>query len=207
MPLVSISGAPIAGKTTLWRGLRARLGNGADFVSDIPRLALETLGPARAQADLVAFQHYVGFAQLIAEQSDAMTVRVFDKSLLDALAYWDVLVRGASRPAWAPSDAESRYALAIICEREPGMRADGAVQELHEHLGDSLAARIREHAAEHAARVVTVIGDPKTRLETALAAIAEIEPATRHGIESVAPRKQTGRRAATSSAPEGRRVR
>ncbi len=64
---------------------------------DLPREALETLNPSLNAWDDPAFQHYVGYRQLLEEQTEAASLIVYDKSLLDAVAYWDVLSGMAAR--------------------------------------------------------------------------------------------------------------
>jgi nicotinamide riboside kinase len=113
---VSISGTLLSGKTTLVSELRNELSTHAAHVSDIPRLALQSLERRIVDADLEGFQYYVAFAQLLAE--DALChapIKLLDKSLLDALAYWRTLVSDRS-PAWADAITADRYAVVFICD-------------------------------------------------------------------------------------------
>ncbi len=166
MRRVSISGPPAAGKSTLWADLRGALDPSTLFIPDLPRQALERLDPALGAAQDPLFQHYVGYRQLVEEQQ-AAPLLVCDKSILDAVAYWDVL-HGGERPGWAGEARSDRYQLVLICDHlgiEPNLET---VQGLHAGFRDELAKRITGIAAESPARVVRLSGDREERLSRAL---------------------------------------
>jgi predicted ATPase len=117
--LIGISGTSRSGKTTLWRDLRAALGSRASAVEDLPRRCLELVGPEVAERDIEGFQQYVGWAQVVAECDSPATpsLRLLDKCLIDALAYWQVLV-GGRVPAWAAVLGPQRYRIVVLCDHE-----------------------------------------------------------------------------------------
>jgi nicotinamide riboside kinase len=172
MSRISISGPPAAGKSTLWSDLRQAIGPAAAYVPDLPRLALETLDPRLSAWRDPLFQHYVGYRQLFEEAREA-DLMICDKSLIDAVAYWDVLF-GGERPSWASEASRKRYALVLICEHH-GIDADiETVQGVHADFRDQLAEKIGEVASHSPTRLVRLVGDPHQRLRQALAEIRSV---------------------------------
>lgn len=117
MVTVAVSGALVSGKTTLVRAIASGNGRMWKIIPDLPRAALNVIGWDTLQYDPIAFQHYIGLRQIMEEaaiaKSDSCTI--CDKSLVDAIAYWDVLV-GTARPHWASVLNSMRYAAIFICD-------------------------------------------------------------------------------------------
>jgi len=155
------------------------LGAGASLVPDLPREALQWLDPALEPWNDLAFQHYVGYAQLLAEErSKGETITLCDKSIIDALAYWNILF-GTEAPRWARATEAARYALVLRCDHA-GVAADrDSLQGLHLGLRDPLAKRIDEIARDAGVRVVTLSGTRAERLTLALTEIHDL-PALAH---------------------------
>jgi nicotinamide riboside kinase len=168
--LISISGPPISGKTTLINRLKKELPVVVDVVPDLPRLAIECIGSELTQRDQKAFQHYIGFAQLLAEEAELSddTIRILDKSLLDAVAYWDVLI-GESRPVWASALQAQRYAFVFICDHKDIIPHGDDVQQLHKAYRDTLGDQIFQVAHEVTNQVKIISGDISTRHQTIIA--------------------------------------
>jgi nicotinamide riboside kinase len=175
--LVSVSGPPGAGKTTLCAQLMEVLGADATLIPDLPREALERLDPTLESWNDPAFQHYVGYAQLLAEERDGHErIRLCDKSLVDAIAYCDVLFDGR-RPRWTRPVFPARYALVLLCDHADVVPDPQSLQGLHLALRDPLAQRIAEIAQDAAPRVVGVSGTRSTRLALALSEIDDVTAA------------------------------
>jgi nicotinamide riboside kinase len=172
--MISISGAPGAGKTTLCEQL-GRVRSDATVVADVPLHALERLDAHLTAWNDVSFQHYVGYAQLLAESSARRAaLRLCDKSLVDAVGYWDVLF-GGERPHWATELARRRYALVILCDFRDIAPSDlRPVQRLHLEVRETLARRIEAVAQETGVEVLRVSGTRESRLDAALAAIERL---------------------------------
>lgn len=176
--LVSISGPPMSGKTTLYQALRLAPSVSEWFgvqAPDIVRKAIETLGIDLAETDRRAFQHFVGFSQLVAEEK-AFTEGggIFDKSLLDAIAYWDVLIKD-DRPAWASELTINRYDLVILCSYQEIPARGSSVDLMHAGHREQLSNAIKELASEYARDVVVVSGTPAQRLQKAREAIRNVK--------------------------------
>ena len=169
--LVSISGPPFSGKTTLIKKLQDILPTSVKIVQDLPRAAIEQLGSDLPQADLVAFQHYVGFAQILAENDVAQdsAIGILDKSLIDAIAYWDVLV-AKPRPIWASVLQPERYAMVFICDHKEISAQGDWVQSLHRQQRNALGERILHIAEEYCSEKIKIIsGSVSERVNTTIA--------------------------------------
>ncbi len=162
--LISISGSPLSGKTTLIEKLKKNLLIPIDIVSDLPRLAIDRIGLELTQFDQKAFQHYIGFAQLLAEETNvpSNTIRILDKSLIDAVAYWDVLIR-EPRPIWASALHAQRYAFVFICDHKDVISHGDNMQQLHKMHRDTLNEAILRVACEMTDNVKIISGDIDTR--------------------------------------------
>lgn len=176
--MITISGPPLSGKTTLWRILRERLSGQFEFVPDLPRLALETLDPNLKAWNMPEFQHYVGFAQLLREETEPKGCeRIYDKSLIDALAYWRALFgSGSDSPPWSTAILPCRYRLAFVCDHTD---IDVDAQGLHTvHLGerDSIAKEVLRTVSVSADRTVHLSGPSSGRLELAMAELDRLPP-------------------------------
>jgi hypothetical protein len=149
--LVSISGALLSGKTTLAEMVCRGLGQDGEGVHDIPRHALERLEKGVVENNRIGFQHYIAFSQLLAESAPSdRRFRILDKSLIDALAYWNVLV-GEEPPGWATLATGDRYALVVLCDHT----------EIEVERGDELRLphlAYRERLAEEIGRIVVEMG-------------------------------------------------
>ncbi len=177
MKVVSVSGPPSAGKTTLCTQLAGVLRADALFVPDIPRAALERLDPALESWNDPEFQHYVGYAQLLAERREGRELlRVCDKSLIDALAYWDVLFDGPP-PNWARGISSTHYDLVLLCDHTEVVPDQGSLGSVHYDLREPLAHRIDELARDAAHRVVMLSGSRSQRLARAVSEIDNIRNA------------------------------
>lgn len=166
-PSFSISGPPCSGKTTLAADLVQRFGERAAFVEDIPRTALELLLHQGIQLNQAEFQHYVGIAQLVAEEALAgrsfpSVVSLLDKSVVDAIAYWDVLV-GGDRPEWCNVLSRERYTAVFICEHGDVLAAPEGLAMVHYSLRARLAQSMLEVAHGASLQVIRVAGDPSRR--------------------------------------------
>ena len=73
------------------------------------------LNPSLNAWDDPAFQHYVGYLQSCFKSTQAASLIVYDKSLLDAVAYWDVLF-GDGRPKWASELSVERYDVVFLSD-------------------------------------------------------------------------------------------
>jgi nicotinamide riboside kinase len=181
--LVSISGPPQSGKTTLYDALRTyftstELYPRPRFSSDVVRQSIARLGVDLAEADRLAFQHYVGFRHLVTEaEFDAVDLTILDKSLIDAVSYWDVLV-GGRRPVWASLLTPERYGLVVLCSHEGIQTRGGDIDVMHADLRDSLASQIAVVAREASHCVVRVTGDRDERLAAAAEAIIDVVTVT-----------------------------
>ena len=145
--MITISGPPFSGKTTIWRALQGALGEQALFAEDLPRLALEALDPAFSAWSAPEFQDYVGFAQLLAEQSaPAGREMVCDKSLIDALAYSRVLFDVRS-PSWSAALTPGRYRLALVCDYRDIDMAPDRLQQVHFDRREQIEQQVLELAA------------------------------------------------------------
>jgi nicotinamide riboside kinase len=172
MSMVTISGPPLSGKTTLWQALSERLSGRFEFVPDLPRIALEKLDPQLRAWSTPEFQHYIGFAQLIAEHANSEgRVVVYDKSLIDALAYWRALFESGT-PPWSAALHPGRYRVAFVCDYRD---IDAAVARgIHTvHLGDreSIEREVLRGAGESADRVICLSGPPAARIGVAISAL------------------------------------
>src|SRR5262245_22470485 len=130
--LVSISGPPMSGKTTLHNALAHRCPPNlpTTFSPDLVRESINDLGVKFVEQDRRAFQEYVGFAQYLAERRMPMgQVGILDKSLIDAVAYWDVFV-GGKRPIWA-SKVQGAYDLVFLCAHREIQVRGSAVDVMH----------------------------------------------------------------------------
>ena len=173
---VSISGPPLSGKTTLYNDLRHALRDYDPqpiFIPDRVRASIELIGVGLAEADRPAFQHYVGFSQASAELevSDENLV-IFDKSLLDAVAYWDVLV-GGQRPQWASILQSDRYDLVVVCDHRGIAEQGGDIDLMHVDLREQLADRISTLANKMSSCIMPVSGNRSERFSSVRSAIEE----------------------------------
>lgn len=173
--IVSISGPPLSGKTTLFQGLSQRFPGLSATVADIPRQTLETIGAGVWERDLVAFQHYIGFAQLLAEDTGERSpgIVLMDKSLIDATAYWDVLIGGPG-PVWAADVLKRQYALVIMCNHEEIGAPPDRLQSQHMQLRAQLAIAIERIARSCETPILHVSGDQSTRLARAAEALSSL---------------------------------
>ncbi len=170
--MISISGPPFSGKSTLWAALQHKLTGRFHFVPDLPRQALETLDPGMSAWSVPEFQGYVGFAQLLAEQAvPPNRVAVCDKSLIDALAYARVLF-AQQEPSWSGALAPGRYALALVCDYRDVDAAPDGLHSVHIDLREQIETEVLALADISAARVLRLSGSPTARLARA---VAEIE--------------------------------
>ena len=169
---VSVSGAPCSGKTTLVSDLKSLLPQHTKYTPDIPRQAIEALGDTLCLRDLAAFQNYVGFAQLLAEANPpSKDAFLHDKSLIDALSYWRVLV-GEPEPAWAMELSPDRYSIVLLCDwRELSLPTDDPIQKIHWHARSVIADEIEAIASRSSLSIVRVSGSRIDRLKIAFAAI------------------------------------
>jgi nicotinamide riboside kinase len=177
--VISISGAPGSGKSTLFAQLEDVLGAAATFMPDLPLTSFQALDPTlEAWAD-PDFQHYVGFSQLMREAGAGNgETLVFDKSLLDAVAYWDVLF-GASKPRWTASLGEGRYELVLLCDYHGIEPRPEPIHRVHLSLRERLAKRTAELAELSARRVVRLSGARDERLDLALTELGAVGLGTR----------------------------
>ena len=170
--LLSVTGPPMSGKSTLWEGLESALGGAAVFVPDLARRALTAVRPETMARDQSGFQHFLGYEQLVAEErasaaaDDTSALVVCDKSLIDAVGYWDVLV-GAPWPTWADK-VVGRYSLVVYCDPTDVTASPVGLSELHFAQRDRLAEAILAVAKESRTAVVTVSGSPERRVEQVL---------------------------------------
>jgi predicted ATPase len=175
--LVSISGAPLAGKTTLHAQMSeyfAATREAFRFVADIPRQAISRIGVELAERDRAAFQHYVGIAQLVAEgESQSPGTSIFDKSLLDAVAYWDVFL-GGRRPDWCNKLARDRYELILVCDHTEILPHGDTIDLMHADARDDLGRRILTVATDLGLPIVRVSGKQRERLSTAIRAVESL---------------------------------
>ncbi|HEU0240251.1 MAG TPA: AAA family ATPase [Micromonosporaceae bacterium] len=172
--LVSISGPPRSGKTTLHKILRQSYQFDAPvtFVPDLVRQAIDNIGVDFAETDRQAFQDYVGFAQYVAElRMPTGRTGILDKSLIDAVAYWDVLV-GGKRPVWA-SLVHRRYDLVLLCGHEEVPVRGSAVDLMHSALRDRLAKAVAAVAQEADSKLVWISGSLAERVATAVGHIGD----------------------------------
>lgn len=165
--MITISGPPFSGKTTLWRDLKGTFGDQIEFIEDLPRRALEALDPILSAWSAPEFQDYVGFAQLLAEQSaPAGRKLVSDKSLIDALAYSRVLFSEPS-PPWAAALTPGRYRLALVCDYRDIDTAPDRLQQVHFDRREQIEHEVLALAGSYASRVVRLSGSPAMRLGAA----------------------------------------
>lgn len=172
--LISVSGAPCSGKTTLWHALSAHY----DFIAlaeDLPRRAHRHIGSEMITADERAFQNFIGFQQFLTEEemSSNQPITLLDKSLIDALSYWDVLV-GGERPTWA-KQAEGRYAICFVTN--PSDVDESQVDDIqirHWHIRAELDRAIHRWANKLSVNVVPLSGPLESRIKSAMVAIEAI---------------------------------
>lgn len=182
MILVGISGPPASGKTTLWTDLADRFAEQLEFLPDAPRKLLVDGRLAAASRGDRAFQEMVGESQIASEDRAGGRIgRVCDKSLVDAVAYWDVLVKGTP-PTWAAGLTPIRYAISFVCDYRDIETTDDPLQQVHFEHRVELAARIEALATSASARVVHLSGPPDRRsaeahrqIERLLAAATNID--------------------------------
>jgi predicted ATPase len=171
---VSISGPPLAGKTTLFNAVRehcSRRRRDITFVGDLVRQTIESLGVGLVESDRAAFQHYVGFRQLAVEaELDSTKLVILDKSLVDAIAYWDVLV-GGNRPIWSAQLERDRYGIVVLCDHAEIGETGNEIDLMHASLRDRLAHQIITVSGGVSTKVISVAGSRSQRLDTVLAAI------------------------------------
>jgi nicotinamide riboside kinase len=167
--VITISGPPFSGKTTLWHALRERLAGRFEFVPDLPRLALEALDPDLRAWSTPEFQHYVGFTQLLREHAEPKGCEgVYDKSLIDALAYWRALF-GSGTPPWSAAMGPGRYRLAFVCDYTDIDLVARGLHTVHLAERESIEREVLRAASESADRTVRLSGSPSARIELAMA--------------------------------------
>lgn len=165
--LVSISGAPWSGKSTLWTGLASILGARphTHFILDRPRRALALLGNDLAQSNLRGFQDYIGIGQLVAEEDarSSATLVICDKSMIDAVAYWRTLI-GAPPPSWASKLTHDRYDLTVLCPHDEISTEPEGLARIHAPLRQQLAETVRDIATSSSQVLLEVSGQRDERV-------------------------------------------
>jgi predicted ATPase len=135
--------------------------------------------------DLLAFQHWVGIAQRLAEVEAAAgegDFTLLDKSLVDAVAYWNVYVGGAA-PTWAPE--VGRYSLVVVCEPGDISRAADQLQEAHWNVRAAVHAHCVAVGSEGGLRVVVAQGSVQERSTMVLKEISSIVPEVARAMSSL----------------------
>lgn len=178
---VSVSGPPCSGKTTLVEAVMRRLEPRIVSLPDLPRRALEDLASqaVRLEWKPEEFQHYVGFSQVLAEAAlPSVSFRLLDKSLVDAVAYWDVLV-GGRRPGWSRALTKKTYDAIIVCDYRDVEAPPKGIAQTHYHLRSRLAAAIEEVAVESCENVMVLSGSRTTRVAKAVKLLERLGSQTR----------------------------
>src|SRR5262249_2908400 len=116
-----------------------------------------------------AFQDFVGYYQLLIEtelSGDGTSV-LLDKSLIDALAYWEVLI-GGETPVWGCQLASRRYTLCFVTDPTDidDSTAD-PLQASHWPLRPALDRSITRWSAQLSSRTVRLSGTVTARLTVA----------------------------------------
>lgn len=174
---ISISGPLLSGKTTLINLMKKNITSQIEVIYDIPRQAINLLGSTFCEKDITGFQNYIGFQQLIEENTqlrDGLKFRILDKSLIDCVAYWNILVKRET-PVWAECLNSNRYTLVIICNhRDIKAYTNDSIRHPHMKYRNELASEIDRITKFYNFPVLHVSGSVEKRLETVLSELKRL---------------------------------